>query len=220
MVTYNFTKVVSSDRLTQEIQTSAITVALDHITTSGTTVYVNFKAQLTELEMSILDGIIQSHQAIPLAENVIPTVKVSEAPEPYPFAQPVYRTKRDATTSLVSVEPGSSEIIDYQLAEERYCSGGRLIVIGASVGDYFTAEIYDRDGVIPAIYRSAVSENYPTIAKYVSKEWVSPDGDHEMSSYPLNARITPGLCLRVTYTAVNSGTTRKVGVNYYLFKKL
>lgn len=152
-------------------------------------------------------------------------VEVISLPEPQPFAVPAYRTKRNATSSIATCSANSSATIDYLISEERYVTGGKLIVENAVLGDYITAEVYDTDSVIPEAYRAALCENWPSVGKYIEKEWIDTSGggttfSHEINTYPLNARITAGLYLRVTYNAVNSGSTRNIAVNYYLTKKL
>jgi hypothetical protein len=153
------------------------------------------------------------------------SVEVAALPEPQPFALPTYRTKRAATSSIATCAPGTSQTIDYILAAERYVTGGRLIVENAVLGDYITAEVYDGGSVIPAPYRSAMCENWPTVGVYIEKEWIdiSSGGtasSHEINTYPLNAKITAGLYLRVTYYATAGGSNRNIAINYYLTKKL
>lgn len=58
---YSFTKLINSDRLTDEIRSSAITVALDHIDTLGTAVDIYMKAELTATEEIILGDLINAH---------------------------------------------------------------------------------------------------------------------------------------------------------------
>lgn len=141
-----------------------------------------------------------------------------------PFAEPSYRTKRSKTASLTTVVAGSSAVVDFVLTQERYVSGGCVIVQNAQLGDYVTAEVYDLYGGIPVAYRAALCENWPTIARYVEGEWVkaNPNGitEHEINTHPLNAKITAGLSLRLTYFAVASGVSRIFGVNYYLTQKI
>lgn len=141
--------------------------------------------------------------------------------DPSPFAKPEFRTKRSKTSGLVTIAPGESQNIDFLLTEELYTSGGALVFDGAELGDYVTASVYDKDGIVPAPYRPVLAEAWPVMGAYILGEWIQKgSGRHEINTYPLNAKITPGLYLRVTYTAVNSGSNRTVGVNYYLTKKL
>jgi hypothetical protein len=161
-----------------------------------------------------------------LKSNIPTSVEISAYEvEPPPFAQPTYRTKKDATASKVTVAPGESESADFLLTAERYVSGGTLIVKNGGFEDYVTAEVYDTDGVIPSPYRATLCENWPTVALYIVKSWLEYEGNtytaHRIDTRPLNAKITAGLYLRVTYYAANdSGSNREVLINYDLTKKL
>jgi hypothetical protein len=156
-----------------------------------------------------------------------PNISVESTP---PFAQPLYRTKRNATASTVTVSPGSNSSIGIQITAERYVSGGCLVIENAEFGDYVTAEVSDTDGVIPSPYRSALCENWPVVAMYIEKEYIKVNTPgsiqagsvtiHEIDTAPLNAKITPMLYLTVTYYAVNAGLDRRLAANYYLTKKL
>lgn len=161
----------------------------------------------------------------PLANKiVISQLEITKQPDPSPFAQPLYRTKRSATANVLQVEPNTNGEVVYVLAQERYVSGGCLIVYDAQPGDYITAEVEDTDGIIPAAYRAALCEAHPIVATYIEKEWVqaNPNGVtvHEINTHPLNAKITAGLYLCLHYHAVDAGVARKIYVNYYLTKKL
>jgi hypothetical protein len=148
-------------------------------------------------------------------------VKVKETVAPQPFAQPAFRTKRNAGSAWVTVAPGESQTVDFILPEELYVHGGEFMQIGAEMGDYLTAEVADPNGVIPEAYRAALCESWPTVAKYCLKEWVHPARPtKEINTYPLNAKVTAGLALRVTYQATSEGTDRKIAMNYWLTKKL
>jgi hypothetical protein len=61
---------VDSSRLTQEIRTSAIVTALDHIDTSDDVCDVWFKDALSSDDITILDGIVATHSGEPLPNNV------------------------------------------------------------------------------------------------------------------------------------------------------
>lgn len=149
-----------------------------------------------------------------------------------PFCQPTYRTKRAATSGLISVPVNSSAGVGiiYKLTSERYASGGVLIVENAELGDYLVATVTDYDGVIPEAYRSALCEAWPIVATYIEKEFIEVGvpgtiqagsiSRHRIDTAPLNAKITTGLYLTVRYYSVNSGLTRRMGVNYLLTKKL
>jgi hypothetical protein len=140
-----------------------------------------------------------------------------------PFALPTYRTKINCTPSIIEVSPDTSTDIDYYITQERYVTGGSLIVQNAVLGDYVTASVYDKDGVVPAPYRAALAEAWPIMGTYVEKMWVEVDSSNSImriDTYPLNAKISAGLYLRLTYFAVGGTTARRVAINYKLTKKL
>jgi len=147
-----------------------------------------------------------------------------------PFAKPIYRTKRNRTASLLTIAKNTSQTSDFLLTAERYTAGGRLLVENAELGDTVTASVYDVDSAIPAPYRAALCEAWPLVASYIEDEWVNVGvpgsitagsiSTVEIMTAPLAAKITAGLYLRLTYNAVNSGLDRRLGVNYYLYKKL
>lgn len=157
-------------------------------------------------------------------------VIVDSQPAPAPFAQPLYRTKRDAIPNLISIEKNTTQNIDYTLASELYISGGGIIIENGEIGDYIVAYINDSNSTIPSEYRAALCEAWPIVAKYIIKGYVMVENPgsivagslttHTIDTYPLNAKITAGLVLRIEYHAVDSGLTRRVGVNYHLSKKL
>ena len=149
------------------------------------------------------------------------SVGVTSLPEALPFAQPTYRTKRSAVASVSSCAINTSQAIDFQLTAERYVSGGKILVENAEFGDYVTASVYDLDSLIPSPYRAALCEAWPVVGEYIVKEFIDPlTQSVEVNTYPLNAKLTAGLYLRVTYFAINAGSTRNIAVNYYLTKKL
>ena len=175
--------------------------------------------QITEeQETHILDYIYSLN-------NIPRSVTLTSAVDNNPFAVPTYRTKLDATVDIVEIQINSNSAVDFKILEERYVSGGEMIVLNAEFGDYITAEVHDLDGVIPAPYRSALCENWPTISTYIVKKWVPAEGEGKITRQlidmrPLNAKITANIYLRVKYYAINSGSTRKLLVNYDLTKKL
>lgn len=64
-----FSNGVAADRLTQEIQTSAIVIALDHIATSGDDCDIWFKDPLSGGDQTILNGLVAAHSGLALPDN-------------------------------------------------------------------------------------------------------------------------------------------------------
>ena len=58
--------IVDSSRLTQDIQSAAITIALDRIDTSGDVLDIWFKTAITEGEETVLDAVVAAHTGEPL----------------------------------------------------------------------------------------------------------------------------------------------------------
>jgi hypothetical protein len=158
-----------------------------------------------------------------LRDDMVKDVKVTSQPDPVPFAQPTYRTKRDADTSWTTCAENIVTHSDFQLTAERYVSGGDIIFKDSKEGDYLSAEVRDVNGVIPEAYRAALCEAHPIVAVYINKLWVMPVsgyGSINIDTYPLNAKISAGLYLRVSYHATSEAGDRKMAVNYHLTKRL
>lgn len=58
---YNYTKAINSDQLSDEIRASSIVTALDYINTNGTAVTIYFKAALSQGDQTTLDSIVSNH---------------------------------------------------------------------------------------------------------------------------------------------------------------
>lgn len=222
MVLYSFTKIAALDRLEQEIRASIIKTSLNHLSLLGSDLSVYFNDTLDTVDETLLNILVTNHTATPLP-NPNPTVEISKQPEPLPFAQPVYRTKRMKTGNIATCVPGGNIEILFQLTGEFYTHGGAMVVENAQIGDYIYAEVEDIDGVIPAPYRNIIAEAWPVVATYIVGEWVEVQGQysiHKIDTKPLVAKLTAGLYLSFHYVATNVGTDRKIGINYYMNKKL
>jgi len=70
MLSFVYTKTpVEGTRLSQEISSSAITIAVDHVTTVADQLTIVFKADLSDAEVTILDAIVAAHTGAPLAQS-------------------------------------------------------------------------------------------------------------------------------------------------------
>lgn len=201
--------------------------------------------QYVELEtnywLKMFDGVFELECIIPLDPTFADTIdfetnfkangnkklslssEVLKQPDPAPFAQPLYRTKRMKTSAIETVAPGSEVEILFKLTSELWTHGGAMVVKNAEIGDYIYAEVEDIDGVIPAPYRAATCEAWPVVASYIIGEWVELQGQysiHRIDTSPLVAKISSGLYLSFHYIATSAGASREVGINYYMNKKL
>lgn len=224
MNTYSYTKTpLAVDSLEKAVRDSAIVTSLNHISALGSSVSIVFNAALSESDEAILTAVVSAHTGVPLPQNLIQSVALSVLPEPQPFAQPTYRTKRDATPTWMDCPEGADTALDFLMTQERYVSGGDMLIKDAKEGDWISAEVMDVNGVIPAPYRAALCEAHPIVASYIVRMWIEPKDGHKMftiDTYPLNAKISAGLYLRITYHASAIAGTRKIAVNYHLTKKL
>lgn len=217
---YTYQKQVNPNFLKVEIENSAITVALDYIEATSTSVTVVFKATLSTQEEAALASLVEAH-IFQVDPSVVTQVSVVSQPEQQPFAAPTFRTKWDATPDTVTMEANSTQTIDYILPEERYVHGGEILYSGSKLGDWVSASIVDSQGLIPEPYRAALAEDYPTIATYITRHYIPEGvGFQNIQTYPLNAKVTQGLVLRVTIRTCAKSGTREFGINYYLTKKL
>lgn len=73
MTTYTYEKQCALDRLTLEIQQSAIVTALSHMTGTVAETRVVFKAELSSGDEELLDGVVAAHVNTPLPNTPEPT---------------------------------------------------------------------------------------------------------------------------------------------------
>jgi len=98
----------------------------DGLQTEGTYLYVRtFEPVSGDIEQIIRDSFYK-------ASNIPQQISVNSNP---PFAEPTYRTKRNATSTLASISPNTTQTIDFHLTEERYINGGVVIIENAILGD-------------------------------------------------------------------------------------
>jgi hypothetical protein len=174
-------------------------------------------SEMSTQEKADMDAYIAANTAV--AE--VKQVSVTTMPAPAPFATPTYRTKDDAIPEPITCSVNAPTIIDYQLTSPKSTYGGELIVSGSVLGDWVSAEVYDKDSVIPSGYRAATCEAWPSVQKYIPRRYINPEeGSLEIDTRPLIALIPAGLYLRVTYNAINSGGDRTVALNYFFVQKL
>jgi hypothetical protein len=136
MTSYQYTKEINSDRLTLEIQQSAIITAVDHIETLGNEVTVIFKADLSNDDKTILDGIILVHINTPLAElpqlvNVANSITTQFERNDLDLKMACAKIDTVNGEGKISIKiPGT-----HGSAEGRYIGGGDLFFDEAHAGD-------------------------------------------------------------------------------------
>ena len=108
---------------------------------------------------------------------------------------------------------GTTTNIDYQMPEERYINGIRLVLNGQVFGDSVNFEVVDVDNII-GLGAGVVLDQF-------GKDWyVNPDmacqGDI-IIDYP--AKVVQGLYIRMAYQSTGSNDVG-VKANLYLHKKM
>lgn len=129
----------SVDSLRSEIEESAITIAIETITTSGDDLDITMKDALSGAEQTTLYGVVSAHQGEPLPENEILVV------QPRPSVNEVsLRIHGDywncpANTSTTHYFPLND---DYEVR------GAEFQFVNGKAGDYVEVWVTDKDGVL------------------------------------------------------------------------
>ena len=155
---------VATDRLSQEIQDSAIVTALDYINTNGDDCDIWFKDQLSAGDVTVLDGIVAAHSGIPLPEPTqdinIKTSDISVPSEMKGFQDLTGHDVYRLGDLLYDCVAGETNIFMESFAAGMYLEGGGVripeytYVSGSKVdnkpekGDYLTFDMVDIDNVL------------------------------------------------------------------------
>ncbi len=113
-------QIVATDRLTQEIQTSAIVIALDYINTNGDDCDIWFKDVLSGGDETILDGLVAAHTGDALPDDGLSVVLV----------QPTQRFTHGYTTSS-----GSNLTVMRATAYTEQTSNAQRSLVSSSTDD-------------------------------------------------------------------------------------
>ena len=188
---------VDSNRLTLEIQSSAIVVALDYLDTSEVGCDIWFKDELSVVDKTILDGVVAAHSGEPIAPD---PKKVQLAG--FPDMGNWYYWKKGFRWELTA---GETNLKDVKFDESLRLSGGGYYIPSTShEGDYIEFQIVDVDGLYyPAgtVLSTFISSDYV---------WDGKDFDVQMSDAVL---VYAGLYFRLKY--VSTGTENVVVYTWY-----
>ena len=134
---------VSVDRLTQEIQQSAIVTALDHINVNDSLVSIFFKADLSTGDQTILDGIVAAHSGLALP-GAVQIVKSEVLTEHLKFVEAGDTTQGmyAAQSIIIDVSAGDTEkIVDFTWPFDIALMSGTLGVSEDMIGDDFMVDV-------------------------------------------------------------------------------
>lgn len=188
-------KKVATDRLTQEILKSAITVALDRINTSGDILDVFFKDVLSQDEHSDLTTIISNHSGEPLPQNIPQDIiiKAAEIVVPQQIKGfPDYSGYPRLVKGGYGVALAGQKSYFYTYFNKKVkIQGGTIWVENKAVwGDYIDVDLtYGVDG--------------PIVGQFVESVYMRPGQNTYWECFSEDAQDIPvGVCLRLGYTSV------------------
>lgn len=206
---YNFTQQIDyPDLLTENIQASSISVALDHIDTSGSgpsmVVSVWFKDVLSSDDQVTLNSVLSSYV------NVAPT-------PPVPKVIQILGTDTVILSPfgfLFSAAPNQVTTFDYEFTFSFYLKGGIIYSSPGLVGDFISIQIVDKNNVTG---QGGTPENPTILSSYVNNWYIIPQDMNEVDDVSLSEMIPSGLYVRVIYTSVSSNTTQVI-VNFLAYR--
>jgi len=214
---YQFTKnEVNIDQLTLQITQSSIVTALDYITKTGSNLVVKFKATLSHTDETTLNTIVSNHTPVATTEEPLPVEIVqpkdaSGVPiiKSMPFTDAAGFRFRGVSFSGTATAEATTDI-DFQITQERYINGGRLLVSDIGDNDKITFQVVDKDNILG--FGAGV-----VLDEFIKDYFVPTSGNLEVRlDYP--AKLIAGLYLRLKYT--NSRTSNSsIKCNLYLHWK-
>lgn len=204
----NYTKEINSDRLSQEIRLSAITVALDYINTAGTSVNIFFKADLSESEITLLDAILASHVNTPLP-SAVTKVEVTSTPaiasKTLSDGKKIYERVVGVKQQVEPVAEGHlSDTINYTVPYPHAKLIG-LHIINCTALDTVDLEVFDTAAGTYSGYPN-LKLNQFGFATNMPKDFF----EHKAN---FDADVYQGLIIRITY---KSSTSKMIGINFIM----
>jgi hypothetical protein len=205
MSQYDFTKTtVAADRLTQEIRSSTITKALDHISVLGSALSMFFKDDLSEEEQTTLATIVTNHSGLPLPDSMTTQVTTQ------PFAskqlcsgKKLFRRCHGIVVSLPANDSVSGEIV----IPYNQCKINKVEVVWAPEGVTANLEVYDTP--------TGTLSGYPNVKlnQFGFNVAIAKDFHADESQY--DADLIKDLKVKVTLTN-STDVAKNVGINFFL----
>jgi len=221
MTSYSYTKIVNSDDLTAKIEASAIVSALDHIDTSGNSLTIWFKEDLSSGDHTILDNLIANYSytpPTPAPSSVEVTTQYEKNDKDLKIA--CMSATVDASTGLAScslVVPGVMVNGD-----GRYVAGGSAFFSVADAGDkVLNVDIIDVDNVLGAGANTVV-KSYTDLEQTSDQQgWFIPPKRGQLDVEPIGGYgfIPAQLYIRISGQKVSTNKTGNFYINLFWGKK-
>ena len=206
---YNFTQQIDyPDVLTENIQASSISVALDHIDTSGSgpsmVVSVWFKDLLSSDDQTTLNSVLSAYVntspslPIPKVIQILGADTVSISPFGIMFDAPANQTT----------------IFDVSFTRDMYLKGGIMYATPGTVGDTVSIQVIDKNNVVG---HGGTPDNPTILATYVNNWFVIPQDMNAIEDVSLSQPMLSGLFARIMYANSSSSADCQVIVNFLAY---
>jgi len=183
---------VNGTSLVEEIQASAIMIALDNIDAKGDVLDVWFKDALSISDETALSTLIGAHTGAPPASPPMTDEGVS-----YVTLLPG-KSGRVMLIEGVQFDANAGDTIPYDLvlAETREIQGAWVTVANNEKGDYIELQVLTPTNEVVGIFAKTV--------------YIPPDGKIDPIVSESTVSFPPGFKFRLEYTAVSGGATREI----------
>lgn len=207
---------VDTDRLKLDIEQSTITIQVVSISTSGDTLSISFKTDISTAEETALDAVVLAHSGIALEryEHIYTRPEMPEGG----------KKKSDRGFSF-TVTAGQSASADYAVTEDLQIKGGVLHCNNPDIHDSCSMEIVDTAymwaGVwYPADYQgipwATAAPNGVSLHHYLKDFPIDPSGTTKVKNEAITTTPLNGLVVRVTYNSKgNTDVKCNVGIVAY-----
>jgi hypothetical protein len=209
--------ILNSVRLTDEIRSSDIVIAISHINTDGDDCDVWFKDSLSSGDQAILDSLVAAHTG-----EATPVTGPSYGLGGGMLISPTYSTFEDDegfSGVLIQAAANTTTIVDFEITTEVNAAGGYFWSSGGNVGDYVDISVVDKNDILGlfSIYGLTVGVDVLELGKWVNKLYINPNGIPWASLIADDvAPVVAQLFLRAKYE--NTGVQDAVlGITYKLF---
>jgi len=211
LTSYNFTQQVDYPMvLTDNIQESSISIAIDHIDTSGSgssmTVTVWFKDVLSTDDQTTLGTVMTAYiNSNPVVNPVLSVVQIlgADSVTLCPFGS-TFVAHANQTTNY-----------DLLITNQIYIKGGIMYSSPGNIGDNITVQIVDKTNMTG---QGGTSDNPTILATYVNNWYVIPQEMNSVEDVSLSEPMPAGLYIRFLYTNTSANIDSQIIINLLAYR--
>jgi len=193
--------------LTNEIQQSSMTVALEGINRNGDDFECVFKADITA-EEALLDAVVAAHTGEPYSEPRVVALDPASEHVVHPTHLDTGGLQPGWKSELWTAQAGAQSVFDIPIVQELKLAGGVYEIFeGAAKGDYVEFSIVDKDDLLGYFtpLGLVVGTDVFEIVKYVETEYINPNQSRPVKLRHGSAfKVVPGLYFRTSYVSVGA----------------